>query len=69
MLSHREDALVFAKRLIRKEIEELTGKLASSPAGSMEEYKQRIGKIRGLETAVGKIDEALKRYTEELDDG
>ena len=65
------DIVVFAKALykdLRERREDLSAMLTAGSIQNWEQYKQVVGEIRGLETAIESIKALLERTEDDVED-
>ena len=71
MFSNTMDIVVFAKALykdLRERREDLSAMLTAGTIQNWEQYKQVVGEIRGLETAIESIKALLERTEDDVED-
>lgn len=71
MFSNTMDIVVFAKALykdLRERREDLSAMLTAGSIQNWEQYKQVVGEIRGLETAIESIKALLERTEDDVED-
>jgi len=67
MSPHDDPLIAEIKILVSEEIKKITSTIISG-VSSIEEYRKQCGKVSGLKRSIELIDDAIKTYTNDIDE-